>query len=146
MPIKCNELSTPEYRISPFHRSSHAMNEAKSGSFYQPQDAVARTRVSANWLENACLQAIVLIEAWASMKSFQPKGAKKGTDTNFWSSFKGQSRSNQIHEFRTDPKAKFLRKGLGKTAKLCLWKTGTASSWTSWSMKPTAQRRGAPRS
>lgn len=65
-----------------------------------------------------------LIEAWASMKSFQPKGAegvkqaKNAKDSNGWASFKGQKRSNRTHESQTDPEAKLMRKGAGKAAKL----------------------------
>jgi transposase len=62
-----------------------------------------------------------LIEAWASMKSFRPKDENdddKG-DGNSWGSFKGEKRSNETHESKTDPEAKLLRKSAGKEAKLC---------------------------
>jgi transposase len=63
-----------------------------------------------------------LIEAWASLKSFQPKGQSvKPTDDdrgNPTIDFKGQKRSNQTHESQTDPEAKLMRKGAGKEAKL----------------------------
>jgi transposase len=63
-----------------------------------------------------------LIEAWASLKSFQPKGQSsepKDEDRgNPTVDFKGQKRSNQTHESRTDPEAKLMRKGPGKEAKL----------------------------
>jgi IS5 family transposase len=59
-----------------------------------------------------------LIEAWASMKSFRPKNEPPGGDGNGWSDFKGQSRSNETHESKTDPEAKLLRKGLGREARL----------------------------
>lgn len=60
-----------------------------------------------------------LIEAWASMKSFRPKDEDDGdNDGNGWSDFKGQKRSNQTHESKTDPEAKLMRKGAGKEAKL----------------------------
>lgn len=63
-----------------------------------------------------------LIEAWASLKSFQPKGATP-TDPpddpgNAAVNFRGERRSNQTHESTTDPDAKLIRKGLGKEAKL----------------------------
>ena len=58
-----------------------------------------------------------LIEAWASMKSFRPKGDDSG-DTNGWSDFRGQSRSNDTHESKTDPEAKLARKSDGQAAKL----------------------------
>lgn len=63
-----------------------------------------------------------LIEAWASLKSFQPKGQRpepKDDDRgNPTVDFKGQKRSNQTHESQTDPEAKLMRKGPGKEAKL----------------------------
>lgn len=59
-----------------------------------------------------------LIEAWASLKSFRPKDDDDG-DSNGWSSFKGETRSNETHESKTDPEAKLARKGNGQEAKLC---------------------------
>lgn len=62
-----------------------------------------------------------LIEAWASMKSFRPKGEKPPEnpgDRNGWTDFKGEGRSNDTHESTTDPEAKLMRKGPGKEAKL----------------------------
>jgi len=60
-----------------------------------------------------------LIEAWASMKSFRPKDENDDDqDSNGWSDFKGNKRSNDTHQSRTDPEAKLMRKGLGKEAKL----------------------------
>lgn len=62
-----------------------------------------------------------LIEAWASMKSFRPKDESdddKG-DGNGWASFKGEKRTNDTHESKTDPEAKLIRKSAGKEAKLC---------------------------
>lgn len=68
-----------------------------------------------------------LIEAWASMKSFQKKDAPDD-DTNDPPSeggrnaevdFKGEKRSNTTHASTTDPEAKLIRKGIGKEAKLC---------------------------
>jgi transposase len=58
-----------------------------------------------------------LIEAWASLKSFRPKGRDDG-DSNGWASFKGEKRSNETHESKTDPEAKLARKGNGQEAKL----------------------------
>jgi transposase len=61
-----------------------------------------------------------LIEAWASMKSFRPKGDDQGPGSgNAWMDFKGEKRRNDTHESTTDPEAKLLRKGPGKEARLC---------------------------
>jgi len=60
-----------------------------------------------------------LIEAWASMKSFRPKDEDQGPGSgNSWTDFKGEKRSNETHESKTDPQAKLLRKGAGREAKL----------------------------
>lgn len=63
-----------------------------------------------------------LIEAWASMKSFRPKDDEDDDDKpdgNSWQDFRGQQRSNDTHESKTDPEAKLSRKGPGQPAKLC---------------------------
>jgi transposase len=62
-----------------------------------------------------------LIEAWASLKSFQQKGEKKAPPDdpgNASVDFHGWKRSNQTHESTTDPDALLARKGNGKEAKL----------------------------
>jgi len=90
-----------------------------------------------------------LIEAWASMKSFQPKAGADGNEPpvagfggtgqasgeaqaceaaaapaadmgrNAEVNFHGQKRSNETHASVTDPDARLYRKGEGKEAKLC---------------------------
>ena len=63
-----------------------------------------------------------LLEAWASLKSFQPKGSEANQPPddpgNPSIDFHGEKRSNQTHESTTDGDAKLARKGLGKEAKL----------------------------
>jgi transposase len=59
-----------------------------------------------------------LIEAWASMKSFRRKDDDDDQDSNGWSDFRGEPRSNETHESKTDPDAKLMRKGRGREAKL----------------------------
>jgi len=63
-----------------------------------------------------------LLEAWASVKSFQRKDAKHlvppDDPGNATIDFRGEKRSNETHESRTDPDAKLARKGRGKEAKL----------------------------
>ncbi len=60
-----------------------------------------------------------LIEAWASLKSFKPKGTDHGTGGgNGWTDFKGQSRRNDTHAATTDPEAKLVRKGDGRKSRL----------------------------
>lgn len=55
-----------------------------------------------------------LIEAWASQKSFQKKDG--GDDEP--GQFRGDKRSNDTHQSKTDPDAKLYRKGNGQEAKL----------------------------
>jgi transposase len=62
-----------------------------------------------------------LIEAWASMKTFQKKDApQKPPDDpgNPTIDFHGEQRSNETHESKTDPDARLARKGNGKESKL----------------------------
>jgi len=63
-----------------------------------------------------------LIEAWASLKSFRAKEEKKRPPPddpgNPTVNFKGEKRSNETHESKTDPDARLARKGNGKEAKL----------------------------
>jgi transposase len=62
-----------------------------------------------------------LVEAWASLKSFQRKDGKTHPPDdpgNPTIDFHGEKRSNQTHESTTDPDALLARKGNGKEAKL----------------------------
>lgn len=63
-----------------------------------------------------------LIEAWASVKSFQPKdgsGTPPQPGRNGARDFHGEARTNATHASTTDPDAQLFRKGAGKEAKLC---------------------------
>jgi hypothetical protein len=65
-----------------------------------------------------------LIEAWASMKSFQPKEADKGNpdlqggDRNTDMDFRGQTRSNDTRASKTDGDARLYKKSKGSESKL----------------------------
>jgi transposase len=63
-----------------------------------------------------------LLEAWASVKSYQRKDAKNDVPPddpgNATVDFHGEKRSNETHASKTDPDAKMARKGKGKEAKL----------------------------
>jgi hypothetical protein len=63
-----------------------------------------------------------LLEAWASVKSFQPRDKKSSPPPddpgNRTVNFHGEKRSNQTHESKSDPEAQLARKGPGKEAKL----------------------------
>ena len=69
-----------------------------------------------------------LIEAWASMKSFRPKGGGDegggdeggpGPGSNKERDFHGEKRSNETHESTTDTQARLYRKGNGRESRLC---------------------------
>ena len=63
-----------------------------------------------------------LLEAWASAKSFKPKDEKESPPPddpgNPTVNFRGEKRSNDTHESKTDPEARLARKGKGKESKL----------------------------
>lgn len=67
-----------------------------------------------------------LVEAWASLKSFQKKEDQDNNkdsdrgdgDRNKSVNFHGEKRTNDTHASRTDPEAKLYTKGKGQTAKL----------------------------
>jgi transposase len=63
-----------------------------------------------------------LLEAWASVKSYQRKDGKNVVPPddpgNATVDFHGEKRSNETHASKTDPDAKMARKGKGKEAKL----------------------------
>jgi len=63
-----------------------------------------------------------LLEAWASLKSFQAKDGKPAPPPddpgNPTVNFHGEKRSNETHESKTDPEAQLARKSRGREAKL----------------------------
>jgi transposase len=63
-----------------------------------------------------------LLEAWASLKSFQPKEGKPSPPPddpgNPTVNFRGERRSNETHASTTDPDALLARKSQGKESKL----------------------------
>ena len=62
-----------------------------------------------------------MLEAWASHKSFKPKGTD-GTPPddpkNPTVNFHGQTRRNDTHQSTTDPDARLYKKAVGREAKL----------------------------
>jgi transposase len=95
-----------------------------------------------------------LLEAWASLKSFQPKDKKTWPPPddpgNPTVDFHGEKRSNQTHESKTDPHARLARKGAGKEAKLSYNgnllvenRNGLIVQSTVWEATGTAERMAA---
>ena len=63
-----------------------------------------------------------LLEAWASLKSFQPKQDQPPSPPddpgNPTVNFRGEKRSNETHQSKTDPEAWLARKSAGKESRL----------------------------
>ena len=63
-----------------------------------------------------------LLEAWASHKSFRPKGTGASTPPddpgNPTVNFRGEPRRNDTHQSTTDPDARLYKKGVGRPAQL----------------------------
>lgn len=104
-----------------FDHSTFSKNQERllahdaAGQFFAV--VVAQARAAGLMSEDHFTVDGTLIEAWASMKSFRPKNHDSG-DSNGWSDFKGESRSNHTHESKTDPEAMLAKKGRGQAAKL----------------------------
>jgi transposase len=94
-----------------------------------------------------------LLEAWASGKSFQRKDKKDAPPDdpgNPTVNFRGEQRSNQTHESKTDPDALLARKSAGKEAKLSYSgnllvenRNGLIVSSLVWEATGTAERDAA---
>jgi transposase len=95
-----------------------------------------------------------LLEAWASVKSFQPKDKKSSPPPddpgNPTVNFRGEKRSNQTRKSETDPDALLARKGAGKEAKLSYSgnllvenRNGLIVSSLVWEATGTAERDAA---
>ncbi len=95
-----------------------------------------------------------LLEAWASVKSFQRKDGNSSPPPddpgNPTANFRGEKRSNQTHESKTDPEALLARKGAGKEAKLSYSgnllvenRNGLIVSSLVWEATGTAERDAA---
>jgi transposase len=94
-----------------------------------------------------------LLEAWASVKSFQAKDKKNAPPDdpgNPTVNFRGEKRSNQTHESNSDPDALLARKGPGKEAKLSYSgnllvenRNGLIVSSLVWEATGTAERDAA---
>src|SRR5947207_15470508 len=64
----------------------------------------------------------MLIDAWASMKSFRPKdgsGEPPAPGRNGERNFHNEKRSNDTHASTTDPDARLYRKADGRESRLC---------------------------
>ncbi|HVO60875.1 MAG TPA: IS5 family transposase [Terriglobales bacterium] len=95
-----------------------------------------------------------LLEAWASAKSFQPREGKQTPPPNDPGNptvnFRGERRSNETHESKTDAEAKLARKGEGQESKLSYSgnllvenRNGLIMDAMAWEANGTAERDAA---
>ena len=95
-----------------------------------------------------------LLEAWASLKSFQRKDKTNSSPPdapgNPTVDFHGEKRSNRTHESKSDPEAQLARKSKGKEAKLSYSgnllvenRNGLIVSSLVWEATGTAERDAA---
>jgi transposase len=111
------DMDEPSFDPTTFGKNRERMMEHEvAAKFF---DAVVGQARSAGLMSSEHFSVDgTLIEAWASMKSFRRKD-DDDSDNNGWSDFKGEQRSNDTHESKTDPESKLFRKGSGREAKLC---------------------------
>ena len=123
------EMDEPAFDASSFSKNRKRLIENEVGQAYL-----------ASVVESASLRRMVssdhfsvdgtLVEAWASMKSFKRKDDDTPNDSNGWSDFRGEKRSNETHESKTDPESRLARKGNGREAKLCFNASGLMENRT----------------
>lgn len=117
------DMSAPTFDRSTFSKNRQRLLEHEVGKeFLCAVVEMAKERGLIS-LEHFTVDG-TLIESWASLKSFKPKGEKDDGDSNGFQprnpdvDFHGQKRSNSTHESTTDPESRLIRKGPGKEARL----------------------------
>src|SRR5487761_62635 len=115
----------PGFDHSTFSRNRGRLLEHDvAGEFFRTVVAEAR-ELKLTSDEHFTVDGGTLIEAWASLKSFRPRGEKPSDRTppddagNPSVDFHGERRQNATHQSTTDPEARLAKKGAGKEAKLC---------------------------
>jgi len=118
------EIDEESFDASVFSKNRERLMEHEVGRLFF--DAVVRQAREADLISDDHFSVDgTLIEAWASLKSFRPKGEDRSGDDdqgdpgNRWVDFHGEKRSNDTHESTTDPESLLAKKGPGKEAKLC---------------------------
>ena len=105
------EMDEPVWNYAVFSKNrERLLNQEVAREFFRRVLAQAKPHLSD---EHFTVDG-TLIEAWASQKSFQKK--EGGDDQP--GRFRGEKRSNDTHESKTDPEARLYRKGSGQEAKL----------------------------
>src|SRR5215204_2457594 len=113
-------IDTPAFDASTFSKNrQRLLDHDVARQFFQAVLAEARQR---DLLSDDHFTVVgTLLEAWASLKSVQPKGRDDWPGGGFKNpdvDFRGQKRSNQTHVSRTDSQALLARKGPGRETKL----------------------------
>lgn len=116
------EMDEPSFDHSTFSRNrARLLAHEVAGEFFR---AVVKQARGLKLLSDAHFTVDgTLVEAWASLKSFQRKDGRSQQPPddpgNPTVNFRGECRSNPTHQSTTDPEALQARKGAGKEAKLC---------------------------
>jgi transposase len=114
-------LEEPGFDASTFSKNrDRLLDHDVSGQFF---DAVVKLAGKKGLLSDDHFTVDgTLIEAWASQKSFRPKGSDKDDPPddpgNPSVDFHGERRRNDTHQSTTDPEARLARKGPGKESRL----------------------------
>ena len=118
------EIDDESFDATVFSKNRDRLMEHEVGRLFF--DAVVNQAREANLISDDHFSVDgTLIEAWASLKSFRPKGEDQSGDKdqgdpgNRWVDFHGEKRSNETHESKSDPESLLAKKGPGKEAKLC---------------------------
>jgi transposase len=117
-----HDINTPAFDASTFSKNRQRLLEHDvARQFFQAVIEEAKQRELLS--EEHFTVDGTLLEAWASMKSVQPKEDEGGPPQRGFKNpdvdFRGEKRSNETHASRTDPEALLMRKGPGKETKLC---------------------------
>ena len=85
-----------------------------------------------------------LLEAWASHKSYRPRGGGRNRDTDFT----GERRRRETHVSTTDPEARLYRTGKQQGAQLCYLGRARNKLWfeltAAYNLTRLAQLEAAP--
>lgn len=105
------EMDEPVWNHAVFSKNrERLLNQEVAREFFRRVLAQAKAQLSD---EHFTVDG-TLIEAWASQKSFQKKDSGDADPGQF----RGEKRSNETHESKTDPEAKLYRKGHGQEGRL----------------------------
>lgn len=118
------EFIDESFDFSVFSKNRERLLDHEVGRLFF--DAVTRQARQNGWISDDHFTVDgTLLEAWASLKSFRPRGEDRsekpddGDPGNPTVDFHGEKRSNATHQSKTDPESRLMRKSRGQTAKLC---------------------------